>query len=111
MDDSKFENPDYFEVWDMRDYHFNDLMRSYACGKDVQYNMCNLAPDKDCYDLHGDTGAGTAYDSKIVQGDYMTTLKMRPYSAADAGAVTIFEDQYCSGRMGRLFASVTPGEK
>ena len=99
-----FDDPNFYYHWDMRDYGFDDVMSSYTCGKNVQYDICDDPTDAECTNMHGDMGAGTAYDSWVGNDDTMTELLMRPYDAASLSAVTIYEDPNCSGRMGRLFA-------
>ena len=101
---ASFDDPGYFEHWDMRDYGFDDVMSSYTCGKNVQYDICDDPTTEECTSMHGDMGAGTAYNSWIGNDDHMTILLMRPYDAVSLSAVTIYEDPNCSGRMGRLFA-------
>ena len=100
-----FDDPNYFEHWDMRDYGFDENMSSYACGKSVQYDICDNPTIEECTNMYGNMGAGTSYDSWVLGDDNtMTSLLMRPYDPTSLSAVTIYEDPNCSGRSGRLFA-------
>lgn len=86
-------------------------MDSWYCGKDVSYNFCDDPIEDPCHWEKGNYGAGTGHDSAMGNGDEMNVLMMRPYNAAELGAVTIYEDGDCMGRTGRLFASEIKGAK
>lgn len=77
---------------------FDNRMTSWICGKDIAYVFCDGDANSDCWNHHGISGAGSAYNTNIRDNDSLTTVKMIDYDPInDKGAVTVFQNGNCSG--------------
>jgi hypothetical protein len=56
----------------MADFGWDNRMQSYACGKEVVFDLCNGEPGKDCWNSNGDHGTGPSKNSKV--SSWMTTF-------------------------------------
>ena len=66
----------------MPDYDFNNEMTSWACGKNVEYEMCWGESDEGCDENKGNRGAGAAKNPDTGNNNSLTTLYMRYYDAS-----------------------------
>ena len=88
----------------MEERGFDDIMTSYWCGNNVEYDFCNDPQGSDCSGINGQHGAA-AKSTKAGQNDKLSWAVLRPYDAQERGAVTFFRDTGCTGQAGRLYAS------
>lgn len=83
---------------------FDDVMTSYWCGNNVEYDFCNDPQGSDCSGHNGQKGAA-ARSTKTGQDNKLSWAVLRPYDAQKKGAVTFFSDTGCTGQAGRLYAT------
>lgn len=79
-------------------------MQSYVCGKNVWYDFCSDGLDS-CYS--GDrvnSGAGFSKNYAVRHmNNRLSYAVLGPYDPREIGAVTLFEDDTCSGASGRFY--------
>ena len=84
---------------------WGDRMASYICGKNVWYDFCSDGAGSNC--TGGDrvnSGAGFSKNYAVRHmHDRLSHAVLGPYDPREIGAVTIFEDDTCSGASGRYY--------
>ena len=101
------ENIDY-AYWEVG--WWNDAMTSYACGSRVHAHFCNDWVNDECRYGRGAWAAGNTKSRWVDPNDRLSTVKLFSYDADRSnGAVTLFNNDDCTGSQGTLFAG-DPGE-
>ena len=100
------------QTLDLRDYGWQDSIKSYYCGKSIMYDFCNEnSEDGICMYQHGLNGAGTIKSSKIGHHDMMNEIHFYPYDPTTQGAVTLFKKTDCRGASGRFLSKVSGADQ
>ena len=85
-------------------------VKSWQCGKNVEYNMCLTWDGIDCFNNEGSFGAGNARSTNTKESGDISAILLRSYDANMVGAVTLFNNNNCKGDFSRLYASSIVGE-
>lgn len=73
----------------------HDNITSWSCGMNVKYDLCYDYPDMDCWNGHGEHGAGTHTNYFMGGNDKLDTLRLQYYDSAKRGAVMLFSNYDC----------------
>ena len=89
----------------MSDIGWDNRTSSYVCGKNVWYDFCNDGVGSNCTGYgRSNSGAGHVYNYAVrYHNNNMSSAVLGPYDAREIGAVTVFEDDNCSGASARFY--------
>ena len=84
---------------------WNNKVSSYYCGKNVWFDFCNGGVGSNCKGSQRfNSGAGHMKNFAIrYLGNQMSSAILGPYDPREVGAVTLFEDEDCSGASARFY--------
>lgn len=77
-------------TFNLADKSFANKTYSWYCGKKVSYDFCNQTNSSDCWNDHGEHGAGTIFNKYVGMAGTFKYLKLSPYDGTRKGGVVLF---------------------